>query len=145
MSLWFYHKLKSWQYENIYRVNIFQLSSGSIFLQISCPVHRKGPFGIWENIQRLFWKAIVPLNSYIFFINRCKFEGEIPYTISHLGIFCLVRMTYTFHLNGMDAENLNSKLICTLALNHSFRELCMHFYDKHTHVCKVCDLTGSYL
>lgn len=54
-------------------------------------------------------------------------------------------MTYTFHLNGIDAESLNSKLICAVALNHSFRELCMHFYDKHTHVYEVCDLLGSYL
>lgn len=90
-------------------------------------------------------KSYTPPKFIHFFINRCKFEGEIPYTISHLGIFCLVRMTYAFHLNGMDAESLNSKLICTLALNHSFRELCMHFYDKHTHVYKVCDPTVSYL
>lgn len=54
-------------------------------------------------------------------------------------------MTYTFHLNGMDAESLNTKLICTLALNHSFRELCMHFNNKHTHAYAACDLTGSYL
>lgn len=69
----------------------------------------------------------------------------MPYTISHLGIFCLIKMTYTFHLHGMDAESLNSKLICTLAWNHSFHELCVHFYDKHTQVYKVCDLTSSYL
>lgn len=69
----------------------------------------------------------------------------MPYTISHLGIFHLLRMTYIFHLNGMDAKSWNSKLICILALFHSFHELCMHFYDKHTHVYEVCDLIDSCL
>lgn len=54
-------------------------------------------------------------------------------------------MTYNFHLSGMDANSSNIKLICTLALNLSFHELYMHFYDKHIHVYEVCDLTGSYL
>lgn len=57
-------------------------------------------------------------------------------------------MTYNFHLSGMDANSLNSKLICALALStddHSFHELWMNFYDKHIHVYEVCDLTGSCL
>lgn len=54
-------------------------------------------------------------------------------------------MAYTFHLNDMDIESLNSKIICTLALNHSSCELCMNFYNKHTHVYEACDFIGSYL